>query len=155
MESGEWLGPWRHFIHERTNGRRSKLGSSRAESIPKIWDSEAIRNSKESILFPILWPKTVTLNQFSILGNQNRLSPREEGVGTWPLTAAGNPRCTQLCQSFFLPASVASASKLRLYVEEELVPTRYGTQAVSFIIDSIKLGLDTLPWWSRGSQNIR
>ena len=41
----------------------------------KLWDSESILYSKKDILFVILWPKAVRLNQFSILGNRNQLSP--------------------------------------------------------------------------------
>ena len=44
-------------------------------------DSESILCSKESILFMILWPKTVILKRFKIIGNQNRFSPSAHGRG--------------------------------------------------------------------------
>ena len=51
------------------------LGLSR---FPKIWDSKSIIYSKDSILFAILWPKTMILNQFGIAGSRNRLSPKQD-----------------------------------------------------------------------------
>ena len=47
-------------------------------------DSESILYSKESILLTILWPKTVILNQFGIVGNRNRLSPSRHHISGRP-----------------------------------------------------------------------